>query len=59
VFSHALRIVDNPRSGWPVANGSARRNAAQADARPEGLARPRVAVGKDQHAARGWGMAGQ
>jgi len=29
--------------GWPVANGSSRRGAAQADARPEGLARPLVA----------------
>jgi len=37
----------------PGANGSARRSAAQADARPEGLARPRVAVGKDQYAATG------
>ena len=40
-----------------MANGSARRGAAQADARPEGLAQPLVAGGKDQHAARGWGMA--
>jgi hypothetical protein len=31
------------------ANGSSRCGAAQADARPEGLARPLVAVLKDQH----------
>jgi len=34
-----------------------RRGAAQADARPEGLARPLVAGGKDQHAARCRGIA--
>jgi hypothetical protein len=38
-----------------MANGSSRRSAAQADARPEGLARPLVAGGKDQHVARSRG----
>jgi hypothetical protein len=36
-----------------LANGSSRLSAAQADTRPEGLARPLVAVGKDQHTATG------